>query len=106
MIFENSVIFENFAFFENLAIFENLAFFEKLAFFENLGKSCAGKILGVFLLGKILYREDFVPGRFWVFFYLGRFCAGRFCVVRFCAGRFWVWGDFVSGRLWAVILFC
>ena len=59
--------------------------------------------------------EKFVPGRFWVFFYLGRFCAGKilcwedFVLGRFCTGKilYWVdfvclftWEDFVLGRFW------
>ena len=38
------------------------------------GGFCTGKILGVYLIGKILYPEDFVPGRF---------CAGKILGVFF-----------------------
>ena len=122
----------------NVWIILHFMIFENLAFFENFvsGRFYDGEILcrGDFVPGRfcpweILYlvdfiprkfctgREDFVPGRLWVFliwrdFVLGRFCPGEI-LVRFCPReimfgvvfpeRFCVRGDFVPGRLWVVI---
>ena len=65
-----------------------LAFFLNLATFENFGKFCARKIWGVFLLGKILYREDSV---------LGRFCPGKILGIYLLA-KILYREDFVPGR--------
>ena len=54
-----------------------------------LGRFCAGKILGVYSLGKIFCGKIL----YW----------GDFVLEDFVPGRFWVWGDFVPGRLWEVI---
>ena len=43
--------------------------------------------------------EDFVPGRFWVFIYLGRFCIGEILCRKILCGKILGVGRFCAGKI-------